>query len=59
MWYIDYKILLTNTDFICPSEEDLKLRPKASYQFVITTDNEQIEMSASELSDKSKAYRFC
>ena len=58
MGYIDYKILLTNRDFICPSEEELKRKPKYTYQYVITTENEQLGMSIADLTNKSRAYRL-
>lgn len=37
--YIKYKILLANTDQIAPSMRELEDRPKATYQFVIVSEN--------------------
>jgi len=37
--YIKYKVLLANKDLICPSLEELDERPKATYQFVILSEN--------------------
>ena len=58
MGFIDYKILLTNKDFICYSEEELRRRPKNTYQYVVTTEDEQLHMSITELTDKARAYRL-
>ena len=54
--YIKYKILLANKDFIAPSEEVLKTYKKATYQFVITREGEEIESSINSLHTTSKAY---
>lgn len=40
--YIRYKILLANKDFIAPSLKVLEDRPKATYQFVVIEDNDQV-----------------
>ncbi len=37
--YIKYKVLLSNKDQICPSMQELEERPKATYQFVILSEN--------------------
>jgi hypothetical protein len=37
--YIKYKVLLANKDQICPSMQELEERPKATYQFVILSEN--------------------
>lgn len=37
--YIKYKVLLANKDQICPSMQELEDRPKATYQFVILSEN--------------------
>lgn len=54
--YIKYKILLANKDFICPSEEELRSRRKATYQFVLTRESEELESSLDSLNTASKAY---
>jgi hypothetical protein len=56
--YINYKILLTNKDFIAPSEEALRKYPKHTYQFVITSDEEDLASSIGDLTGKAKAYRL-
>lgn len=54
--YIKYKILLANKDFICTSEEELKNRRKATYQFVLVRETEELENSLDSLNTSAKAY---
>ena len=54
--FIDYKILLANKDFICPSEEELKKAKKATYQYVIIKEGEELDNSISSLELTSRAY---
>lgn len=54
--YIDYKILLANTDFIAPSLKELEERPKATYQFVIISNNEEVNAAKNEMTTIMKAY---
>ena len=56
--YIKYKILLTNRDYICPSEEILRKYPKHTYQFVITSDENELSTSIEDLTGKAKAYKL-
>jgi hypothetical protein len=56
--YIKYKILLTNKDFVAPSEEILRKCPKHTYQFVITSDEADLENSIGDLTGKAKAYKL-
>lgn len=37
--YIKYKVLLANKELICPSMQELEERPRATYQFVILSEN--------------------
>lgn len=57
MGYINYKILLMNSDFICPSLEDLRLMPKATYQFVLVSNKEDFNITADRVSTKSKCWK--
>ncbi len=41
--YIKYKILLANKDFIAPSLEVLESNPKATYQYVILTEDSETQ----------------
>lgn len=54
--YIRYKILLANPDFIAPSEEVLKLKRKATYQYVITKEGEQEKKAVQSLTITSEAF---
>jgi hypothetical protein len=56
--YINYKIILTNKDFVAPSEESLRKYHKHTYQFVVTTDANELENSILELNSKAKAYKL-
>lgn len=49
--YINFKILLANKDYICPSEEEFELTPKETYKFVVTTK----EKSKSKIEEKVNA----
>ncbi|MDR2233937.1 MAG: hypothetical protein LBE56_12570 [Tannerella sp.] len=53
--YIRYKILLMNKDFIAPDEITLKNARKATYQYVITGNNE--DDVTESLDKKSRAYK--
>ena len=47
--YIDVKILLANKDKICPSISELEEHPKATYQFVIVNEGDDIKRAASNM----------
>ena len=55
--YINYKILLMNSDLICPSLEDLRLMPKATYQYVLVSSEEKFNVSQDRVSTKSKCWK--
>ena len=48
--YIEYKILLANTEYICPNQETLENFRKATYRFVLNNDN-TVAMSAGKSAD--------
>lgn len=54
--YIKYKILLANKDYIAPSLQALEDKPKATYQFVIISENAEAKMSSSKMDVKMKCY---
>lgn len=54
--YIKYKILLANSDYIAPSLEELEERPKASYQFVIISENAETESNLNKLDTIQRCY---
>jgi hypothetical protein len=54
--YIDYKVLLANKDIICPSITGLQDYPKATYQFVILTENEEQKNISKEMNETMESY---
>ena len=57
MDYIKYKVLLTNTDFICPSLEELRDRYKETYQYVLINEGEETEEADARISTTMKCYQ--
>lgn len=56
--YIKYKILLANSDYICPSLEELESRPKATYQFVIISETAETSSNLTKMDIIQKCYMF-
>ena len=54
--YILYKMLLANTNTICPSLKELQNRPKASYQYVIVNQNDEARLADDEMTTTQKCY---
>lgn len=54
--YIKYKILLANNDVIAPSLKALEDRPKATYQFVIVSENAETQMNLSKMDATKRSY---
>lgn len=54
--YIRYKILLSDKEHIAPNLQTLHDKPKATYRFVLVSDNEFSSTAKSNLSFKQKAY---
>jgi len=54
--YIKYKILLANKDAICPSMQELEDRPKATYQYVIISENTEAKMNLNRMDVTMKSY---
>lgn len=54
--YIKYKVLLANKDQIASSLQELEDRPKATYQFVIISENAEAQSSLSKMDIKKKCY---
>ena len=54
--YIKYKILLANKDYIAGSLEELEDRPKATYQFVIVSENAETKSNLSKMDVVKKCY---
>lgn len=54
--YIKYKILLANKDQIAPSMQALQDKPKATYKFVIVSDNDNAKVANTKVTLKAQAY---
>jgi len=55
--YIKYKILLANKNEIASSLQELEDRPKATYQFVIISENAEARMATSNMSVTMQCYK--
>lgn len=54
--YISYKILLANTNIICPSLTTLADMPKASYEFVLIAEDDEAKASVKRMGARKEAY---
>ncbi len=54
--YIRYKILLANNDYIASSLQVLEEQPKATYQFVIISENAETQMNLSKMDATKRCY---
>ena len=54
--YIKYKVLLNNKDVVAPSIQELQDRPKATYRFVIISDEDSTKDANTKVNTKAKAY---
>lgn len=54
--YIKYKILLVNSDKIAPSLHALEDKPKATYEFVIISENAEAQMNLSKMDATKRCY---
>lgn len=54
--YIRYKILLANKDQIASSLQELEDHPKATYQFVIVSENAETKMNLSKMDATKRCY---
>lgn len=54
--YIKYKILLANKDQIASSLQELEERPKATYQFVIISENAEAKSNLSKMDATMQCY---
>lgn len=54
--YIRYKILLANKDYIAPSQQVLEDRPKATYQYVIISGNDQVSTAKRNMDVTRECY---
>ena len=56
--FIRYKVLLSNTEFIAGSISEYETNPKVTYQFVLTSESEQINTSNNKMTVNMTAYRL-
>lgn len=54
--FIRYKILLANKDFIAPSLEVLETHPKATYQYVIITEDSEVRSAKKGMTAIMQCY---
>ncbi len=55
--YIKYKILLANKDSIAKSMQDLEDHPKATYQYVIISQGDEVKNAGIKMSAKKQCYK--
>lgn len=55
--YIKYKILLANKDFICPSQQAYEDRPKATYQFVVINESDNVSTAKRSMNITMECYK--
>lgn len=54
--YLEWKVLLANTEEVAPSLEDLKLRKKATYKYVLVDSEQEATISAQEADLEEMAW---
>lgn len=54
--YIRYKILLAHKNHICPDQQTLIDRPKATYQFVLISNSQVTSMAKTKMTTKMQCY---
>lgn len=54
--YIKYKILLANDNVICPSLQELQDKPKATYQFYILNEEDEVKSARKDMSIMQQCY---
>ncbi len=55
--YIRYKILLANKDYIASSLEEWQEHPKATYQFVLVSEDAENEQETAKMTNIMKCYK--
>jgi len=56
--YLKYKVLLANKNLIAASKEELKNNPKATYQFVLSSDKTDTKIGMDRLNVKKECYKL-
>lgn len=55
--YIKYKVLLANVDFIAASLDMMKRIPKTTYEYVLVTENAEIEQVTKTMTSTQEAWK--
>lgn len=55
--YLQYKVLLANVDFICPSIQDLEDKPKSTYRYVLIKEDDLAGAEKGNLTNIMRAYK--
>jgi hypothetical protein len=55
--YIKYKVLLNNTDQIAPSLDEVSLRPKETYEYVLLHEEEEAKANQKRVNKNIEAYK--
>lgn len=55
--FIKYKILLSNTNLICPDVKTLETAQKASYQYVLIKSDDEMDDKKSRMNNLMESYR--
>lgn len=53
---LEYKILLANNDYICPSQEELENNRKSTYMFVLNSENQVADNAGKKADIKFSVY---
>lgn len=56
--YIRYKVLLLNDKRIAPSVQILNNSPKATYEFVLSSDNAEVTLAKTKMQIKKECYKW-
>lgn len=55
--YIKYKVLLANTERVCPDVKTLEESPKASYEFVLIKSDDEMDDKKTKMTNLMECYR--
>lgn len=56
--YLKYKVLLANTQLICPSLEQYEKRPLATYQYVIVSEGQEMKLTVGKRQIKKECFKL-
>ena len=55
--YIQYKVLLLNSDFVAPDLDTLRDTPKTTYRFVLVKENDESKIENMKMTDTMACYK--